>query len=86
MRLKPPNSMKPQDNDSLSELVLVERQKKLSTAGESASSALSCLTLKSELPTKTFPTAKAIAWLREIALPEIDRLEMNFLLADLKQI
>ena len=42
--------------------------------------------LQWELPTKTFPTAKAIAWLREIALPQIDRLEMNFLLADLKQI
>ncbi|WP_437185134.1 IS110 family transposase [Planctomicrobium sp. SH668] len=42
--------------------------------------------LQWELPTKTFPTMKAIAWLREICLPEIDRLEMNFLLADLRQI
>lgn len=42
--------------------------------------------LQWELPTKTFPTVKAIAWLREICLSEIDRLEMNFLLADLAQI
>jgi transposase len=42
--------------------------------------------LQWDLPTKTFPTARAVAWLREISLPEIDRLEMNFLLADLEQI
>ncbi|WP_437222325.1 hypothetical protein SH661x_002729 [Planctomicrobium sp. SH661] len=35
---------------------------------------------------KSFPTVKAIAWLREIALSQIDRLEMNVLLADLVQI
>lgn len=42
--------------------------------------------LQWELPTKTFPTQQAIAWLRQLSLPEIDRLEMNFLLADLEQI
>lgn len=42
--------------------------------------------LQWELPTKTFPTQQAIAWLKQLVLPEIDRLEMNFLLADLEQI
>src|SRR5262249_4885514 len=37
------------------------------------------------MPTKTFPTAAAVAWLKGLALPEIDRLEMNHLLADLEQ-
>jgi transposase len=37
------------------------------------------------LPTKTFPTAKAVAWLKGLALPEVDRLEMDHLLADLEQ-
>src|SRR5262245_41849973 len=38
------------------------------------------------MPTKTFPTAAAVAWLKGLALPEIDRLEMNHLLADLEQV
>jgi hypothetical protein len=33
-----------------------------------------------EMPTKTFPTVAAIAWLKQLVLPEIDRLEMNHLL------
>jgi transposase len=37
------------------------------------------------LPTKTFPTAKAVAWLKGLALPEVDRLEVDHLLADLDQ-
>src|SRR6478752_1855843 len=37
------------------------------------------------MPTKTFPTAKAVAWLKGLALPEVDRLEMDHLLADLEQ-
>jgi transposase len=37
------------------------------------------------MPTKTFPTAKAVAWLEGLALPEVDRLEMDHLLADLEQ-
>jgi transposase len=37
------------------------------------------------LPTKTFPTAKAVAWLKGLVLPEVDRLEMDHLLADLEQ-
>jgi len=36
------------------------------------------------MPTKTFPTAKAVAWLRGLELPEVDRLEMDHLLADLE--
>src|SRR5260370_59902 len=38
------------------------------------------------MPTKTFPTVAAIAWLKGLVLPEIDRLEMNQLLADLEQV
>ena len=38
------------------------------------------------MPTKTFPTQRAIAWLKTLALPAIDRLEMNHLLADLEHI
>jgi hypothetical protein len=34
------------------------------------------------MPTKTFPTAKAVAWLKGLALPEVDRLEMDHLPAD----
>jgi transposase len=41
--------------------------------------------LQWEMPTKTFPTAAAIAWLKGLVLPEIDRLEMNHLLTDLEQ-
>lgn len=40
--------------------------------------------LQGEMPTKTFPTQPAIAWLKKLALPEIDQLEMNHLLVDLK--
>jgi transposase len=39
-----------------------------------------------EMPTKTFPTVAAVAWLKELELPEIDRLEMNHLLTDLEQV
>jgi transposase len=39
-----------------------------------------------QMPTKRFPTKAAIAWLKQLVLPEIDRLEMNHLLADLEQI
>jgi hypothetical protein len=41
--------------------------------------------LQWEMPTKTFPTVAAIAWLKGLVLPEIDRLEMNHLLTDLEQ-
>ena len=37
-----------------------------------------------QLPTKTFPTLAAVAWLKKLALPTIDRLEMNHLLTDLE--
>ena len=42
--------------------------------------------LQWHLPTKTFPTQIAVAWLEKLTLPAIDRLEMDHLLADLEQI
>ena len=42
--------------------------------------------LQWDLPTKTFPTRPAVSWLQQLALPEIDRLEMNHLLADLEHL
>jgi transposase len=39
-----------------------------------------------EMPTKRLPTLAAIAWLKQLALPEIDRLEMNHLLTDLEHV
>jgi transposase len=42
--------------------------------------------LQWEMPTKTFPTQTSITWLKQIVLPEIDRMEMNHLLTDLEQI
>ena len=38
------------------------------------------------MPTKRFPTLAAIAWLKKLVLPEIDRLEMDLLLTDLEHI
>ena len=38
------------------------------------------------LPTKTFPTISAVHWLKKLSLPEVDRLEMDYLLADLEHI
>ncbi len=40
--------------------------------------------LQWDMPTKTFPTRPAIAWLKKLVLPEIDQLEMNYLLVDLE--
>jgi transposase len=42
--------------------------------------------LQWHLPTKTFPTVAAIVWLKKLVLPTIDRLEMDYLLADLEHI
>jgi transposase len=42
--------------------------------------------LQWQMPTKRFPTKAAIAWLKQIVLPEIDRLEMNHLLTDIEQV
>jgi len=42
--------------------------------------------LQWQMPTKKFPTKAGIAWLKQLALPEIDRLEMNHLLADLERV
>ena len=42
--------------------------------------------LQWEMPTKIFPTQKATAWLKELALPKMDRMELNYLLEDLRQI
>ena len=40
--------------------------------------------LQWEMPTKKFPTLKAIAWLKQLVFPQIDQLEINHLLADLE--
>ena len=42
--------------------------------------------LQWQMPTRKFPSKSGLAWLKQLALPEIDRLEMNHLLADLEQI
>jgi transposase len=42
--------------------------------------------LQWQMPTKRFPTKRGIAWLKQLALPEIDRLEMNHLLTDVEQV
>src|SRR5262245_365767 len=42
--------------------------------------------LQWQMPTRKFPTKAGIAWLKQVALPEIDRLEMNHLLTDVEQI
>jgi transposase len=42
--------------------------------------------LQWQMPTKRLPTQAAIAWLKEVVLPEIDRLEMNHLLTALEQV
>jgi transposase len=42
--------------------------------------------LQWQMPTKRLPTKAAIAWLKQLALPEIDRLEMDHLLSDLEQV
>src|SRR4029077_9837565 len=40
--------------------------------------------LQWQMPTKRFPTKAGITWLKQLALPEIDRLEMNHLLTDVE--
>ncbi len=42
--------------------------------------------LQWQMPTKKFPTKSGLVWMKQLALPEIDRLEMNHLLADLEQV
>ncbi len=42
--------------------------------------------LQWEMPTKRFPTQRAIAWLKQLVFPEIDQLELNHLLVDLENI
>lgn len=42
--------------------------------------------LQWEMPTKKFPTLKAIVWLKQLVFSEIDQLEINHLLADLEHI
>lgn len=41
--------------------------------------------LRWQMPTKIFPTKKAIAWARKLVLSKMDRLEMDYLLADLER-
>jgi len=38
------------------------------------------------MPTKVFPTQKAIAWAKKLVLPKMDRFEVDYLLADLERI
>jgi transposase len=40
--------------------------------------------LQWEMPTKRFPTLKAIVWLKKLVFPQVDQLEINHLLADLE--
>ncbi len=42
--------------------------------------------LQWEMPTKRLPTKAAVAWLKQVVLPEIDRLEMDCLLADVERV
>ncbi|HEY1379794.1 MAG TPA: transposase, partial [Gemmataceae bacterium] len=42
--------------------------------------------LQWQMPTKRFPTKAAIAWLKPLVLPEVDRLEMDHLLLDLERV
>jgi transposase len=42
--------------------------------------------LQWDMPTKRFPTQAAIAWLKKVVLPAIDRLEMDHLLTDLEHV
>lgn len=42
--------------------------------------------LQWDIPTKIFPTQKAIVWLKTLDLPKMDRMEMDYLLADLERI
>ena len=42
--------------------------------------------LQWQMPTKKVPSKAGLAWLKQLALPAIERLEMNHLLADLEQI
>lgn len=39
-----------------------------------------------DVPTKIFPTQRAIAWAKKLALPKLDRLELDHLLEDLERI
>jgi transposase len=42
--------------------------------------------LQWQMPTKRLPTLAALAWLKQLALPEIDRLEMDHLPSDLENV
>jgi transposase len=42
--------------------------------------------LQWDMPTKRFPTQAAIAWLKKVVLPAIDRLEMDHLLTDIERV
>src|SRR5215469_14000662 len=42
--------------------------------------------LQWEMPTRKFPSKSGLAWLKQLVLPAIDRLELNHLLADLERI
>src|SRR5215831_8010033 len=42
--------------------------------------------LQWQMPTKRLPTLAALAWLKQLVLPPIDRLEMDHLLSDLERV
>jgi hypothetical protein len=42
--------------------------------------------LQWQMPTKKFPSKSGIAWLKQLTVPEIDRLERDHLLVDLEQV
>ena len=42
--------------------------------------------LQWQMPTKTFPSVKALAWLRSVELPAWDRIEMNYQLEELERL
>jgi len=42
--------------------------------------------LQWNMPTKIFPTKTAIAWLKKLVLPKMDRMEIDYLLGDLERI
>src|SRR5262249_35426887 len=74
-----------------------QENRRLTTLRKEAGQARTCLVnqvrhilrrhnLQWQMPTKRFPTKAGIAWLKQLALPEIDGLEMNHLLTAIEQV
>ena len=73
-----------------------QENRRLTTLRKEASQTRTCIinkikhmlrryNLQWNMPTKTFPTQRATAWLKQLVLPEMDRLEMHYLLGDLER-